>query len=58
MQPMKITAIKTRKITSEDNDIFKILNESINDLKENSIVAVTSKIISISEGSVLKMSHP
>ena len=52
---MNIKAVKTRIITSEDNDIFKILDDSIETLTENSVVAVTSKIISITEGSVLKI---
>lgn len=55
---MNIKAVKTRKITSEDTDIFKILDESIPDLKENSVVAVTSKIISITEGSIIKINGP
>ena len=52
---MIINSIKTYKITSEDSDILKILDQYINDLKENSILAVTSKIVSITEGSLLKI---
>ena len=52
---MKITSIKTHKITQADSDLFKILDQYITELKENSIVAVTSKIVSITEGSVLKI---
>jgi coenzyme F420-0:L-glutamate ligase len=55
---MKIASIKTHKITSEDSDLFKILDQYITELKGDSIVAVTSKIISICEGSILKFSHP
>lgn len=47
---MKITSIKTHKITKKDKDIFKILDVYIKDLKEKSVVAVTSKIIAICEG--------
>jgi len=52
---MIVTSIKTHKITQEDSDLFKILDQYINDLKENSILAVTSKIVSITEGSLLKI---
>lgn len=47
---MKITPIKTHKITKKDKDIFKILDVYIKDLKEKAVVAVTSKIIAICEG--------
>lgn len=52
---MKVSAVKTHKITQEDKDIFKILDQYILELSENSIVAVTSKIVSICEGSILKI---
>ena len=47
---MQITALKTHKITSEDTTIIPILDRYIPILEENTIVAVTSKIISICEG--------
>ncbi len=50
---MKISPIKTHKITIDDNDLFKVLNTYIVTLKENSVVAVTSKIVSICEGRVV-----
>ena len=52
---MKVSAVKTHKITQEDKDIFKILDQYILELPENSVVAVTSKIVSICEGSILKI---
>lgn len=52
---MIITSIKTHKITSADKDILEILDKYIENLEENSVVAVTSKIISICEGSILKI---
>lgn len=52
---MIVHAVKTHKITREDTDIFKILDTYILDLKEYSILAVTSKIVSICEGKILKM---
>lgn len=52
---MIVTAIKTHKITNEDSDLVKILDRYVLELKENSILAVTSKIISITEGSIIKI---
>lgn len=50
---MKIKKIKTDKITAIDDNILKILDRYIKKLKEKSIVVITSKIISISEGSLV-----
>lgn len=52
---MIVTGIRTHKITSRDKDILKILDKYIRNLKENSIIAVTSKIISIAEGRIVKL---
>lgn len=49
---MKITAIKTHKITTEDTDILKIIDQYVTTFEENSILVVTSKIISLCEGSI------
>lgn len=51
---MKVTPLKTKAITVGDS-LFAILDETITELPENSVVAVTSKIISICEGNVVKM---
>lgn len=53
---MKVTAVKTHKITHKDTDLFKILDQYLKNLKENSVVAVTSKIVSICEGRIIKIS--
>jgi len=52
---MNITSIKTHKITEKDTDITKILDQYITDVAENSVVAVTSKIISITEGRMVPL---
>lgn len=52
---MKVTPIKTHKITKKDKDIFKILDAYIKDLKEKSVVAVTSKIAAITEGRIVRL---
>lgn len=54
---MIVKAVKTHKITRTDSDIFKILDQYITKLEENSILAVTSKIVSITEGSLTKMEN-
>lgn len=50
---MHITSIKTHAITEKDHDLFVILDKYLPPLAEKSIVAVTSKIIAICEGSVV-----
>lgn len=46
---MHVKAIKTRKFMPPKDDLWELLN-SINKLKENSVVAITSKVVSIGEG--------
>ena len=46
---MIIKAIKTRKFLPPKDDLWELL-ESIKSLEENSVVAVTSKVVSIGEG--------
>ncbi len=50
---MKITPIKTHRITIRDNDLSKILDRYVKSFRNGSILVVTSKIISICEGGVL-----
>lgn len=52
---MKVTAIKTHKITVNDRDLIKILDKYLLKLEEKSILAITSKIVSITEGRLVKM---
>jgi dihydrofolate synthase / folylpolyglutamate synthase len=51
---MKVTPIKT-KVAVVGDKLFDILDSSIKSLKENSVVVVTSKIVSICEGNVIKI---
>lgn len=46
---MVIKSIKTRKFLPPKDGLWELLSE-IKDLKENSVVAVTSKVVSIDEG--------
>lgn len=50
---MKVTALKTHKITDKDKSIFAILDKYLPELSEGSILAVTSKVVSICEGRVV-----
>ncbi|MGH7246025.1 MAG: coenzyme F420-0:L-glutamate ligase [Candidatus Levyibacteriota bacterium] len=52
---MNIVAIKTHTITPKDTDIFAVLDAYIKELPEKSVIAVTSKIVSITEGRVVKI---
>src|SRR3989344_19683 len=59
---MKVTGIKTHKITPKDKDIRRILDkylpagrQGVKNLKEKSVVAVASKIVAITEGRVVKI---
>lgn len=51
---MKITAIKTHKIRPYKESLFDILNKYLKSVKERSVVAITSKIIAMCEGRVVK----
>jgi len=50
---MKVKTITTHKITSSDKDIFRVLDRYVIKLNERSVVAISSKVISICEGSVV-----
>ncbi|MGI6621749.1 MAG: putative folate metabolism gamma-glutamate ligase [Clostridiaceae bacterium] len=52
---MKITAIKTRLIKAFDCSLEDIITESIESINENSVIAITSKVISLCEGNVLAL---
>lgn len=52
---MKVTSIKTHKITASDRDLVKILDKYLLKLEEKSVLAITSKIVSITEGRLVKM---
>jgi len=51
---MLVKAYKTKKVRDGD-DIYKILDIYLPKLKEKSVVAVTSKIVSICEGRLIKI---
>lgn len=50
---MFVKSIQTHKITSKDKDLIKIIDKYITNLSENSVVVITSKIVSICEGRIV-----
>lgn len=52
---MQVNAIKTRAITTNDRDLFAILDEYLPKLEERSVVVVTSKIVAMCEGSTVPL---
>lgn len=54
---MNVKAIKTHKITNKDTDLFAILDKYITELSEGSILAITSKIVSICERRIVPVSN-
>lgn len=52
---MQVKAIKTHKITEKDTNIFAILDPYIKKFKNGDILVVTSKIVSICEGRIVKV---
>lgn len=52
---MKVTAIKTRLIRALACTIEEIIAESVESINENSIVAISSKAVSLCEGNVLPL---
>lgn len=50
---MKVHAVKTRRVVAGDGDLEQLFDEHLSGLEEQSIVAVTSKVVSICEGRVV-----
>lgn len=51
---MKVTTIKTRIVEFKSCDIQELLSESITGIPENSVLAVTSKVVALCEGNAVK----
>lgn len=55
---MSIIPVKTHKIIpGQDNDITTLLDRYLKDIKENSVILVTSKVVSICEGRFKKIGN-
>ncbi|MBI2633846.1 MAG: coenzyme F420-0:L-glutamate ligase [Parcubacteria group bacterium] len=51
---MKVTAIKTRRLVPPQDDLLSVIKESISEIPERSVFAVTSKVVSIWQGRCVK----
>jgi dihydrofolate synthase / folylpolyglutamate synthase len=51
---MNVTAIKTEKIVPDSGNLLAILDKYLLSFKEKSVLAITSKIVAICEGNVVK----
>jgi len=47
---MRIEAVRTRKLTPPKDDLLQVLGESLPNLKEKSVVAMSSKVVAIWQG--------
>lgn len=52
---MKVTGVKTELITAGATELLPLLERVINELEEGSVIAITSKIVSLCEGSVIPL---
>jgi putative folate metabolism gamma-glutamate ligase len=52
---MKVTALKTELITAGVAELLPLLERVLDDLEEGSVIAVTSKIVSLCENSVIPL---
>jgi F420-0:gamma-glutamyl ligase len=50
---MIVKAVKTRKIKADSGTLEQLLDESLHELGESSVVAITSKVASICEGRIV-----
>ena len=52
---MQVIAIKTATVKAGDQDIFTFLDQNLEHLEENSLLAITSKVVSLCENNVLPL---
>jgi putative folate metabolism gamma-glutamate ligase len=53
---MRVTAVKTRIVEAGSIDITELLVESLKGVPERSVIAITSKVVSLCEGNALPVS--
>lgn len=54
MADMQLIPVKTRTLQPPQDDLFAVLDEYITDVKEGDVVAISSKVVAISEGRCIK----
>ena len=52
---MIVKAIKTRKVLPSASTLFELLDEYVTEFSENSVLAITSKIVSLCEGATVPL---
>jgi dihydrofolate synthase / folylpolyglutamate synthase len=52
---MKVTSVKTERITAGATELLPLLGRVITELDEGSVIAITSKIVSLCERSVIQL---
>jgi dihydrofolate synthase / folylpolyglutamate synthase len=52
---MQITAIRTRRVTAADRDLFALLDAHTPPMAEETVLAITSKIVAICQGRIVKV---
>ena len=52
---MQITAIKTRIVKASSCSLTELLQESLPNIQEGSVIAITSKVVSLCEGNVVSL---
>lgn len=52
---MKVHSIKTHRITNQDRDLYAILDRYLTSFDEGSILAITSKIVAICQGRMVRV---
>lgn len=55
---MIITSIKTRIMLPPQDDLYKLLDDFVNDLKAKEILVVTSKVVSVHQGRCVRINNP
>lgn len=54
---MKIVPVLTHKVTTKDDNVIKVIDNYIKKVEENSVLAITSKIISITQGDLITVKN-
>lgn len=52
---MNVVAVRTQKVTTKDTDLKTLLDTYVPEIKERSVIAVTSKIVALCEGRVAEI---
>ena len=50
---MRVTSVKTERITARSTELLPLLERVVAEMEEGSVIAITSKIVSLCEGSVI-----